>query len=633
MIKFVFTYILRLFSDLSKLFNHNNIFINGYFVRDKRGLVLNNNWGDDINITFLHDISNLNVLVKNTSALYRRLPLKAYNCIGSLIGHYTDRNSRIWGSGIISEDMPIPHKPVKVFSVRGPLTREVLLKNHIECPEIYGDPALLVSRYYRPRVRKKYAIGIIPHVTDENNPALVEFCKHHPEVLIIRMRGYDHWHDIPDQILACKKIISSSLHGLIISDSYGVPNAWAKFSDDIVGGNFKYLDYFASVGRTTKTPHMILSANDVEDTISNGFFELAKDIDYFSIFESCPFKRTLIKYWESTPKLPQYKTPYDKDSNYYSSEYINTPEELDKCIIALEAVETGLLFRGVNDAKFKMFSSSQRHWLQNTDIVYRIGEHDYYEFIQKLAIQLKALKDVQNYVAAQNISNNDMFCLAMLQHFGAPSPMLDFSHSMRKSLFFAVDGLQWDGIETGGMEDYISLYYIHKNVDWVSTTCQKVMESGAINLENKIVGFRANNPNVSVNCSEELEKIRNLTFNQFKPGNSPHCISFLPLGRPAEGRVNISIPSLGFNCDYIIINDRLLAQDGMFIMNNTIDTPLVELMNAKTADKHFCCLNIHKKLVPYIIEKYLAPLNINHSSVYCESDPIVDSLQKSINKI
>lgn len=554
----IFRSIGRFFYDFIKLFSVNKIFISGCFVR-KRNSFVNNNWGDDINIHFIQDISNVNVLIKNCSCLYNTLPIKAYNCIGSIIGLDTDKHTSIWGSGLMRNDMPIPHKPQKVYSVRGPLTRRELLNRGIDCPEVYGDPGLLVSRYYRPRVIKKYDLGIIPHYVDEDNPVLEKFCKLHPEVLIIHMRGYKHWHDIPDQILSCRKIISSSLHGLILSDSYGVPNSWVRLSNKISGGDFKYLDYFASVGRLETNPHIIANYRDLEEIFDHNRFELATSINYDVIFNACPFKDKLKKYWDLIPKIPQYGFIDEKKMHFAECVFVDTEEQLDKFLFNLRSLEGSYLFRGMNDARFKMYSSSQRHWAQNTDMVYRIGESDYYIFIQSLVNKSKELYEVKKYASKQSIHPNDLFCLALLQHFGAPSPMLDFTHSIYESLYFAIDGLVWDGNETCGLEDYMSVYYIPKSIDWINTT----------------------------DC----------------------YINFLQFGDP------------------------MLSQEDMFIMNNTIDKPLVELMNEITKNKYFRCVNIHKKLATYIIDQYLTPKGINHATVYCDGDSEVEDMQKAIDII
>lgn len=58
-------------------------------------------------------------------------------------------------------------KPNKILSVRGPLTRNRLLKLGINCPESYGDIGLILPYFYYPELKKKYKLGTIPHYIDK----------------------------------------------------------------------------------------------------------------------------------------------------------------------------------------------------------------------------------------------------------------------------------------------------------------------------------------------------------------------------------------------------------------------------------------------------------------------------------
>ena len=276
--------------DAFSFFVRNKIFIVGYFQR-RYGKLVNNNWGDDINMLFFKEIAGCKVIPQNISYLYKMLPLKNYACIGSIICRNTNIHSEVWGSGLIDETVNLRKMPSKFYSVRGPLTRQVLLKNGIDCPERYGDPALLVSKYYQPCVEKKYELGLIVHFVDEDNPMVNIFCAKHPDVLLIKMRGYSHWHDIPNQICSCKRIASSSLHGLIVSDTYDIPNLWIRLSDKIYGGDFKYQDYFLSVNRTVQGAYKVNDLADFESVyFSAELFSKAENINYDDIYNACPFK-------------------------------------------------------------------------------------------------------------------------------------------------------------------------------------------------------------------------------------------------------------------------------------------------------------------------------------------------------
>ena len=214
--------------------------------------VLHRNFGDELNFYLIKKLSKKrifnqsNILCKNHENIM---------IIGSIIEMNTNKNSIIWGSGAMyGGQKKILEKPKKVLAVRGPLTRDFLLSQGVDCPEVYGDPALLLPLIYQPKVTKKYKLGIIPHYRDIDSEFLVNL-KEDKEVKIFKLKGYDEdWQKMLDEICACEFIVSSSLHGLIISDAYNIPNLWIKLSNKIGGGNFKFHDYFMSVGRNICEP-------------------------------------------------------------------------------------------------------------------------------------------------------------------------------------------------------------------------------------------------------------------------------------------------------------------------------------------------------------------------------------------
>src|SRR5690554_4142773 len=187
--------------------------------------------------------------------------------IGSSI-HLSDQNSIIWGAGCISPRHLPANKPKSTKAVRGPLTRDLLINNEIDCPEIYGDPALLLPIIYSPkRHRKKYKLGVIPHYIDKDNKT-IQLIKDRKDILIINIEVGSNFKYFINQIVSCEEVISSSLHGLIVADAYGIPNDWCEFGDKVIGDGFKFKDYFASVGRSTNTPIDLRNGFD-EELIKN----------------------------------------------------------------------------------------------------------------------------------------------------------------------------------------------------------------------------------------------------------------------------------------------------------------------------------------------------------------------------
>ncbi|MEP3836596.1 MAG: polysaccharide pyruvyl transferase family protein [Algibacter sp.] len=176
-----------------------------------------------------------------------------YVTAGSILAH-VNKKCIVWGSGIITKNQEV--KAAKFLAVRGPETRNALINQGYVVPEVFGDPALLLPDYYNPVITKTHKIGVIPHYVD------YEFVKakygHLNNVLIIDLMT-NNIEKTTNQILQCNYIMSSSLHGIIVSHTYNIPALWIKFSDKLFGDNIKFVDYFKSVEIAPYIP----MANDV----------------------------------------------------------------------------------------------------------------------------------------------------------------------------------------------------------------------------------------------------------------------------------------------------------------------------------------------------------------------------------
>ncbi|MFG1392636.1 polysaccharide pyruvyl transferase family protein [Xanthobacter agilis] len=123
-----------------------------------------------------------------------------------------------------------------IHATRGPLSQRLLLGG-AGGPNVFGDPVWLLPRFYRPQVKKKWALGVVLHLSDladrayEPHP-LPEFQRYVvPETLAGAVRLITTVTPIDmlslkakvDEILACERIVSMSLHGLVIAEAYGIP--------------------------------------------------------------------------------------------------------------------------------------------------------------------------------------------------------------------------------------------------------------------------------------------------------------------------------------------------------------------------------------------------------------------------
>jgi pyruvyltransferase len=149
----------------------------------------------------------------------------------------------VWGTGLIEPNIGTAVAPAKAkyLAVRGPLTKE---QCGIEV-ETFGDPGMLLPRVYNPDVKKTHAIGYMPHYVDQK--IVLKTMAFGGPVKFIDIRS--DWKKVVEEMKSCEMIVTSSLHGIICSDAYGIPVRWEKYSDNVIGGEFKFQDYLLGTGR------------------------------------------------------------------------------------------------------------------------------------------------------------------------------------------------------------------------------------------------------------------------------------------------------------------------------------------------------------------------------------------------
>lgn len=165
--------------------------------------------------------------------------------IGSILG-YCKKNSLVWGAGSFGTETKSQISiDASYFAVRGPLTRNMIRIHGGKCPDIFGDPALLLPDYYWPTgVAKDFELGVVIRHSEEKLLKSINV----PGALIIYL-GTDRVTETIDNILRCKRIATTSLHGLIVADAYGIPNCWIE-STSPYGLEHKFHDYFLSVNKS-----------------------------------------------------------------------------------------------------------------------------------------------------------------------------------------------------------------------------------------------------------------------------------------------------------------------------------------------------------------------------------------------
>jgi hypothetical protein len=160
--------------------------------------------------------------------------------IGSVLDrvspHYTQH---VFGSGLLYSHHRLDLRNAQVHVLRG---RRTLERCRVKGEPVLGDPGLLASLFVKKPAKPEIVHGIIPHYADREDPQ-VKTWSHREDTLVIDIRaGVRH---VLNQAAMCQRIVSSSLHGLVIADALGIPSQWIRLSERVLGGEFKFVDYYS----------------------------------------------------------------------------------------------------------------------------------------------------------------------------------------------------------------------------------------------------------------------------------------------------------------------------------------------------------------------------------------------------
>ena len=253
--------------------------------------VIPSNWGDDLNKYFFEYVTGQRVVpIRNDlkDFIYKG----RYIMIGSILGFYRLTDAIVYGSGLMTASTPLIGKPDKIISVRGPLTRQALLNNGINCPEHYGDPALLLSVFYTPSVSKKRYVSIIPNMGTFWNPCpVVDDLVSTHKCRLIDMTHYEKWTDIIDAIASSSFVLSESLHGLIAAETYNIPCVWVEFINHNTAHDwsFKFRDFYESIGKHNMTSIKLYEGYDFGELLKLKDDWRPGTIDYEKLLSLFPF--------------------------------------------------------------------------------------------------------------------------------------------------------------------------------------------------------------------------------------------------------------------------------------------------------------------------------------------------------
>ena len=226
-------------------------------------------------------------------------------------------------------------------------------------------------------------------------------------------------------------------------------------------------------------------------------------------------------------------------------------------------------FRGVSNACYRMLTSAQLYAQKENTVWDNIEQ--FQDYICDMLSNISANKYIKAYYKSLNVTTNDLLYLAFLQHYGAKTPMLDFTHNIDIALYFSIkDNIKQS--DHNDIDNYNSLYLL--DLDDYGSLITNLSASWANNC----------------NTDTDFQSIKLGMLDLYRSDGNPH---------------------LKWS------NIRVIAQQGALLYYNEHNLPLeVYFKNNRMA--LIRCVNINRNLNDYIRTK----INKSQTDVFPNEETI-----------
>lgn len=214
------------------------------------------NFGDWLTPYFLHKLTKIKF------GWARQNEADLFGC-GSIIEHVPqDFKGTLLTTGIMNEGTRRTDLGgATILGLRGRLTEDRIAIDMLDVRDIpYGDLGLLCS-LFAPKEKKQYELGVIPHYihADREDAHVIPITG-----------GIEH---VLREASKCERIMSSSLHGIILADALGIENQW-EYSERVFGKGFKFRDYTSALGETIEPGEWRLGNQEKVGEIAAGLKDI-----------------------------------------------------------------------------------------------------------------------------------------------------------------------------------------------------------------------------------------------------------------------------------------------------------------------------------------------------------------------